>query len=109
MHPGLIYLVLTTAVSVIQLFVERALDLDRPATEGRLARLLPWYRAPLVVQPVEGRTGCRGPDALPARDAKVSRADRTKRSATLAHNEVVVEVGGLYKAYTTSRCLRVST
>ncbi len=36
---GLIYLVLTGAVSVIQLMVERALDLDRPATESRLMRL----------------------------------------------------------------------
>ena len=33
---GLIYLVLTTGVSVIQLFVERALDLDRPATREPL-------------------------------------------------------------------------
>ena len=30
---GLIYLVLTSAVSIIQLFVERGLDLDRPATQ----------------------------------------------------------------------------
>src|ERR1700750_1711729 len=51
---GLIYLVLTTGVSVIQLFVERALDLDRPATENRLARWLPWYRAPLALAPVAG-------------------------------------------------------
>src|SRR6201992_67633 len=49
---GLIYLVLTTAVSVMQLFIERALDLDRPATESRFARLLPWYRAPIAVQTV---------------------------------------------------------
>src|SRR6202045_309209 len=48
---GLLYLVLTTAVSLIQLFVERALDLDRPATENRFARLLPWYRAPLAPEP----------------------------------------------------------
>src|SRR6266702_4002266 len=42
---GLIYLALTTGVSVIQLLVERVLDLDRPATQFRFARLLPWYRA----------------------------------------------------------------
>src|SRR6201747_1527112 len=48
---GLIYLVLTTGVSVLQLFVERALDLDRPATENRLARFMPWYRAPLLLEP----------------------------------------------------------
>src|ERR1700709_169754 len=49
---GLIYLVLTTGVSVLQLFVERALDLDRPATENRLIRLMPWYRAPSLLQPI---------------------------------------------------------
>src|SRR6201996_5077234 len=37
---GLLYLVLTTAVSLIQLFVERALDLDRAATDNRWSRLL---------------------------------------------------------------------
>src|SRR6266702_2035979 len=42
---GLMYLYLTTGVSVIQLLVERVLDLDRPATQFRFARLLPWYRA----------------------------------------------------------------
>src|SRR5580704_4617754 len=47
---GLIYLLLTTGVSVIQLFVERALDLDRPATENRLARLLPWRRVDLAMK-----------------------------------------------------------
>ena len=49
---GLIYLVLTTAVSLIQLLVERALDLDRPATENGWVRLLPWYRAPSVLEPI---------------------------------------------------------
>src|SRR3954453_11733067 len=48
---GLIYLVLTTGVSVIQLLLERALDLDRPATESRFARLMPWYRSPPLLEP----------------------------------------------------------
>ncbi len=67
---GLIYLVLTTGVSVIQLFVERALDLDRPATGNRFARLLPWYRAPLALAPVAGEplaTGQRA-GAFPGRN-----------------------------------------
>jgi polar amino acid transport system permease protein len=105
---GLIYLLLTTGVSVIQLFVERALDLDRPATESRLARLLPWYRAPLALEPAAGdpiATTRVQPELIAApkeanKDARASRADRTRRSATLAHNEVVVDVSGLYKAYT---------
>jgi polar amino acid transport system permease protein len=102
---GLIYLVLTGAVSVIQLFVERALDLDRPATENRFARFMPWYRAPLLLEPagVESPPAGRGagevvPFAAP-RDIKSSRADRTRRSATLTQNNVVVDVAGLYKAY----------
>ena len=104
---GLIYLVLTTGVSVIQLFVERALDLDRPATENRFARLLPWYRAPLALQAVASDPIAtdQPEEAATSRDAKISRADRTKRSAGLAHNEVVVDVSGLYKAYTTQPVL----
>ncbi len=104
---GLIYLVLTTAVSLIQLFVERTLDLDRPATENRLRRLMPWYRAPLAL-PTEGQTVAAtraaaddsAPDAAAPLDTRPSRADRTRRSATLTRNDAVVEVNGLYKAYT---------
>jgi polar amino acid transport system permease protein len=110
---GLIYLLLTTGVSVIQLFVERALDLDRPATENRFARFLPWYRAPLPAQPSATdpvAIAPAQPEEIAAskdvnRDAKASRADRTRRSATLAHNEVVVDVSGLYKAYTSQPVL----
>ena len=103
---GLIYLVLTTAVSLIQLFVERALDLDRAATENRWVRLLPWYRAPSLLEPVDAApmaAAARSGDAVrylaSAREARISRADRTKRSATLTRNEVAVDVSGLYKAY----------
>nr|HEV8009544.1 amino acid ABC transporter permease/ATP-binding protein [Bradyrhizobium sp.] len=103
---GLIYLVLTTAVSLIQLFVERALDLDRAATENRWVRLLPWYRAPSLLEAVDAApmaAAARSGDAVrylaSAREAKISRADRTKRSATLTRNEVAVDVSGLYKAY----------
>ncbi len=101
---GLIYLVLTTGVSVVQLLVERALDLDRPATESRFARFMPWYRAPSLLAPIVAEPLAPAdiqPDKIsaPLKDAKISRADRTKRSATLAHNDVVVDVDGLYKAY----------
>src|SRR6266851_5555271 len=104
---GLIYLALTTGVSVIQLLVERVLDLDRPPAQFRLARLLPWYRAPLALEPITAEPiapTCAGsgetlPDAAPVKDAKASRADRTRRSATLTRNGAVVEVSGLYKAY----------
>jgi polar amino acid transport system permease protein len=103
---GLIYLLLTTGVSLVQLVVERALDLDRPATPNRLARWMPWYRAPLVVEPIAAgpEAGADEPadNVIPytAKDAKISRADRTQRSMTLTRNNVAVEVSGLYKAYT---------
>src|SRR3977135_3173698 len=77
---GLIYLVLTTAVSLIQLFVERALDLDRPATESRWVVLLPWYRAPSWLEPVDAApmaaslSGEAVPYLAPPKEAKVSRA-----------------------------------
>jgi polar amino acid transport system permease protein len=104
---GLIYLVLTTGVSVVQLLVERALDLDRPVTESRFARFMPWYRAPSLLEsivteplsPADAEPDEVLPYSAPPKDAKASRADRTKRSATLAHNDVVVDVDGLYKAY----------
>jgi polar amino acid transport system permease protein len=104
---GLIYLVLTTGVSVVQLLVERALDLDRPATQSRFARFMPWYRAASPLQPVSAEpasaadTGSSAAvaQAAPVKAAKASRADRTERSATLTQNDVVVDVSGLYKAY----------
>ena len=110
---GLIYLVLTTGVSLIQLFVERVLDLDRPATQNRLIRLLPWYRAPLTLEPVEAESIAAAPApsdtivpcATPPNEIKVSRSERTMRSATLTRNEIVVDVQGLYKAYTSQAVL----
>ena len=104
---GLIYLVLTSAVGVIQLLVERGLDLDRPATQNRLARLLPWYRAPLLLEPViaepvstaDAPSNQADRSAAVAGDARSSRSDRTTRSAALTQNDVLVEVDGLYKAY----------
>lgn len=103
---GLIYLVLTAAVSLIQLAVERMLDLDRPATENRLMRLLPWYRAPLAPEPADAKPAIGAlaqPDnVIPytaSKDAKAARAERTKRAETLARHPVVVDVNNLYKAY----------
>jgi polar amino acid transport system permease protein len=94
---GLIYLGLTGAVSIIQLFIERSLDLDRPATQSRLARFMPWYRAPLLLESVAA-SDAASPDAS-VKDAKLSRSDRTTRSATLTGNDVLVEVRDLFKAY----------
>src|SRR5258705_9217404 len=49
---GLLYLLLTGAVSLIQLFLEWLLDLDRTKKDRSLADYLPWYRAPLVLEPI---------------------------------------------------------
>src|SRR6195952_5291984 len=45
---GLIYLALTAAIAVFQLFLEWKFDLDRSKKPSELMQFLPWYRAPLV-------------------------------------------------------------
>ena len=106
---GLIYLLLTTGVSVIQLFVE-ARARSRPARDREplcaFAAVVPCAigagaccgQIAAATAPAQSRRDRGAQDAN--KDAKVSRADRTRRSATLARNEVVVDVDGLYKAYT---------
>ncbi len=106
---GLMYLLLTGAVSAIQLVVERLLDLDRPAPRERLARLIPWrQRAPLAAATAHVATAAYvdamdrqvpATDGPPPRAARVAVADRTRRSATLARNNAAVEVGALRKRY----------
>ena len=99
---GLMYLLLTGAVSALQLVVERLLDLDRPAPKERLARLLPWrLRAPPMAATahVAAEPQAAAPDVLPPRLAKATTSDRSRRSATLARNNAVVEVGALHKRY----------
>jgi polar amino acid transport system permease protein len=92
---GLIYLVLTTAVSVIQLFVERALDLDRATPQGRLAIFLPWRRADLTT-----RQKLAEQAAAPA-----ARQDRARHAAMVERNNVAVEVTDLRKKYETQTVL----
>src|SRR6201995_3659404 len=50
---GLIYLVLTGAIAIIQLLVESWLDLDRASSQKRLLRLLPWYRSQVEDEPLD--------------------------------------------------------
>jgi polar amino acid transport system permease protein len=103
---GLIYLVLTTAVSVIQLFVERALDLDRATRQGRLAIFLPWRRVDLSTKLAEQTAvpavSMRSlpPDGLPPPSPRAtSRLDRAKHAAMVERNNVAVEVSNLRKNY----------
>jgi polar amino acid transport system permease protein len=105
---GLIYLGLTTAVSLIQLFVERALDLDRTTPQGRLAIFLPWHRVDFATKlALAEQTSAPAatlqsplPDELPAPSRRAtSRVDRAKHAAMVERNNVAVEVTDLRKNY----------
>ena len=108
---GLIYLVLTTAVSVIQLFVERSLDLDRASPQGRLSIFLPWRRADLTTKPklAEQAVGpaapVQVPPDLPLPPRAITRQDRAKHAAMVGRNNVAVEVTDLRKKYGTQTVL----
>jgi polar amino acid transport system permease protein len=103
---GLMYLLLTGAVSAIQLISEILLDLDRPTPKARLARLLPWRRTPIAVNPLgystkkpEPLLGQATGDVVVLPISKASAADRARRSAVLAHKSVAVEVSSIRKRY----------
>jgi polar amino acid transport system permease protein len=109
---GLIYLGLTSAVSVIQLFVERALDLDRTTPQGRLAIFLPWRRVDLSTKlKLAEQTSVaadpeHSPPDLPAASPRpTSRGDRAKHAAMVQRNNVAVEVTDLRKKYGTQTVL----
>src|ERR1700682_2709668 len=110
---GLIYLVLTAGVSVIQLFVERALDLDRATPQGRLAIFLPWRRVDLAtkLKLAEQAPAAAEPPQSPSPDVPApsprpaSRGDRAKHSAMVQRNNVAVEVTDLRKKYGTQTVL----
>jgi polar amino acid transport system permease protein len=95
---GLIYLVLTGGVSVIQLGFEIALDLDRKPPRERLRQLLPWIRAG-VPAPAVAPASPAIAEPAPAPVAVTDRATRSARSATLTHNPIAVDVVGLHKRY----------
>ena len=104
---GLIYLLLTGASAVIQLVVERSLDLDRPAPQERLARLHAVVSRADAGSPIVAQQAAPGQVLRDNRIASVA-APRTSRRAIgscqarrlLARNNIVVDVSGLYKAYT---------
>jgi polar amino acid transport system permease protein len=101
---GLIYLVLTGAVSVIQLALEWLLDLDRTTRQRKLADFLPWRRVDLATKLVLADKTAPAIEAAPAEPAEtppraLTRDERTKRAATIARNNIAVEVTDLRKAY----------
>ncbi|MHC2438059.1 amino acid ABC transporter permease/ATP-binding protein [Bradyrhizobium sp. USDA 4451] len=101
---GLLYLVLTGAVSLIQLVLERMLDLDR--RQRGLADLLPWRRGDpeavlaLVEKAAPGIEVAVPPADIPPPATRVLSAEgRARRAAAIARNNVAVEVRGLRKSY----------
>ena len=108
---GLLYLVLTGAVSVIQLALEWALDLDRTSRQRKLADYLPfylpWRRVDLATKlalagnaaPAVDVAAAMQPD-IPLPPARsLTREDRAKRAAIIARNNIAVEVKDLRKSY----------
>src|SRR5215471_21072425 len=98
---GLIYLVLTGAIAVIQLVVEAWLDLDRKSSRDRLMRLLPWYRFQPLDEPLDAQDKIEdaGVAELPPPRPKFELVDRDKRSEMLSRNNVAVGVEDLHKRY----------
>jgi polar amino acid transport system permease protein len=92
---GLVYLLLTSAFSAVQLIIEVLLDLDRPSPRDRLMRLLPW-RQPAVMRPSRPAPALNIVQDTPP---PASRAARAARSAGLADGVATVEVRDLVKRY----------
>jgi polar amino acid transport system permease protein len=110
---GLIYLFLTGAVSAIQLGFEWLLDLDRTTRQRRLADYLPWRRVDLATKLELAGTATPALDLEPAAPAELTETpplalnpkDRAKRAATIARNNIAVEVKDLHKNYGTQTVL----
>ena len=111
---GLLYLLLTGAVAAVQLALEWLLDLDRTSRDRRLADLLPWRRVDLLTKlelaekaaPTVAVDAAVQPE-IPVPPSKMLTAlDRARRAATIARNNVAVEVRDLCKNYGTQTVLR---
>src|SRR6202047_5410743 len=96
---GLLYLVLTGAVSVIQLFLEWLLDLDRTRQQRRLADYLPWRRVDLKIDRVEKAAPALDVDPVVSPPRALTREERAKRAVTIARNNIAVDVKDLRKNY----------
>ncbi|MET3918410.1 polar amino acid transport system permease protein [Variovorax sp. OAS795] len=109
---GLIYLVLTGAISLVQLALEARFDLDRPAAPRGLARWLPWQRAAAPVRAQEAAapdmhaaaSDNAAPVTTPA--SGMPAPERAARAARLAAAPVALRIGGVSKAYGQQPVLR---
>ncbi len=107
---GLLYLVLTGAVSGIQLAIERMLDLDRTPRRRRLAAylpsLLPWRGVDLATKlqlaakaELSAEKEPVPSNAVGACARLLTREERARRTATISRNNIAVEVKELRKSY----------
>ncbi|WP_316190779.1 amino acid ABC transporter permease/ATP-binding protein [Bradyrhizobium sp. SZCCHNS2096] len=104
---GLLYLVLTGAVSVVQLGLEWLLDLDRSTKQRRLADYLPWRHIDLATKLALAETTGPATDTAAPEPAELKETpplaltseDRARRAATIARNNIAVEVKDLRKSY----------
>ncbi|WP_407112224.1 ABC transporter permease subunit [Bradyrhizobium sp. LMG 9283] len=102
---GLLYLLLTATISAIQLFVEWLLDLDRTTRrERKLADYLPWRRVDLVTKLELADAAVADPEPVPAEltdtpPLALTREERARRAATIARNNIAVDVKDLTKSY----------
>jgi polar amino acid transport system ATP-binding protein/polar amino acid transport system permease protein len=108
---GLLYLVLTGAVSVIQLGLEWLLDLDRAKGSRTLADYLPWRRVDLAAKLAEARAPAVEipypfqSEVIDLPPLVLTREGHTKRAAIIARNNIAVEVSHLRKAYGAQKVL----
>jgi polar amino acid transport system permease protein len=107
---GLIYLLLTGAASVIQIVVERLLDLDRTARPRRLAKYFAMWRSDpgsqKAVPLAEADTIVVQQDTCQVAPRVLTRDERVRRAATIARNNIAVDVRDLRKSYGPQTVLR---
>ena len=106
---GLIYLILTGGISLVQLSLEARFDLDRQAGLRGLSRWLPWRHAAAPSIPAPSAEGAVAPPnpaltvtpTLPVVDNNPLAivVDRHARAAKLADAHVAIRVNGVSKAY----------
>ncbi len=106
---GLIYLILTGGISLVQLSLEARFDLERQAGLRGLARWLPWRHAAAPVVLVSAADSAAAP-LMPELTTKLSKpvldasplaivVDRTARASKLAGAQVAIRVNGVSKSY----------
>ncbi|MFE4229232.1 amino acid ABC transporter permease/ATP-binding protein [Arthrobacter sp. NPDC056886] len=113
---GVMYLALTGLISVIQLLIEDALNLDRTHRTSIVSRLVPWRRSQdgtdkPVAEQFDPLEFLEIPDFPPAMDSPALSPVRPRRApdagtAPQASGTPLIEVSDLYKSYGSNMVLR---